>query len=84
MIIDILRPCAEGDLFTAGMVALDGARLRAQASHGRSRAPWQLEAEVERTLSDTERVEVEKQRWDGGWQALLVPNTVRGREQRHA
>lgn len=52
-------------MFTAGLVALDGARLRAQASHGRSRGPWQLEAEVEQTLSDTERVEAEEQQWEG-------------------
>ncbi|MXX81577.1 MAG: hypothetical protein F4Y69_11210 [Chloroflexi bacterium] len=65
MIIDILRLGDEGGL-VHGRVGGSGWCQAARSSEPRSQPrPLELEAEVEQTLSDTERVEAEEQQWDG-------------------
>ncbi len=84
LFVDVLRLCAEAGLVSAGLVALDGAKLRANASRERNRSLAQLEAEVEQMLSEAERVDAEEQRRDGAQPAAALPVTLRGPQQRLA
>lgn len=81
--LDILRPCAEAGLVRAGLLALDGAKLRANASRERIRTLAQLEAEVERMLAEAEQTDAEEQR-RGGQRDDPLPRALRGRSQRLA
>ena len=74
--------CAEAGLVRAGLVALDGAKLRANASRERNRTLAQLEAEVERMLAKAERAETAEQR--AGRRDDSLPTALRGRAQRLA
>ncbi len=56
----VLRLCAEAGLLRVGVVALDGTKLRANASRERNRTDAELEAEVRRILAEAERVDAEE------------------------
>ncbi len=57
LFVEMLRLCAEAGLVRAGLLALDGTKLRANASRERNRTQAQLEAEVERMLAEAERTD---------------------------
>ena len=52
LFVEAPRLCAEAGLAPSGVVALDGTKLRANASRERNRTAAQLEAEVERMLAE--------------------------------
>ena len=64
------------------MVALDGTKLRANASRERNRTASQLAAEVERMLAEAEQADAEEQARGGTEQDEALPSALRGREQR--
>ena len=73
LFVEVLRLCAEAGLVRAGLVALDGAKLHANASRERNRTPAQLEAKVERMLAEAEEQQLGAQRDDP------LPTALRGR-----
>lgn len=83
LFVEVLRLCAEAGLVRAGLVALDGAKLRANASRERNRTLAQLEAEVERMLAEAERADAEEQQ-RGAQRDDSLPTALRGRVQRLA
>ncbi len=64
LFVEAPRLCAEAGLVRAGVVALDGTKLRANASRERNRTQAQLEAEVERMLAEAEQVDAGRERGD--------------------
>ncbi len=81
LFVEVLRLCAEAGLVRAGLLALDGTKLRANASRERNRMQAQLEAEVERMLAEAERTDsrVVRDYW-GHYQGYNV-QAVATREQ---
>ncbi len=71
-------------LVRAGLVVLDGAKLRANASRKRNRTQAQLEAEIERMLGEAERVDAEEQARGCAERGDALPPALLGREQRLA
>ena len=57
LFVEAPRLCAEAGLAPSGVVALDGTKLRANASRERNRTAAQLEAEVERMLAEAEQAD---------------------------
>ena len=57
LFVEAPRLCAEASLAPSGLVALDGTKLRANASRERNRTAAQLEAEVERMLTEAEQAD---------------------------
>ncbi len=84
LFVEVLRLCAEAGLVRAGLLALDGTKLRADASRERNRTAAQLEAEVERMLAEAERVDAEEQAGAGREQSDALPPALRNRSQRLA
>ena len=84
LFVEVLRLCAEAGLVRAGVVALVGTKLRADASRERNRTPAQLEAEVGRMLAEAERVDAEEQAGAGREQSDALPPELRSRTQRLA
>ena len=82
LFVEVLRLCAEAGLVRAGLVALDGTKLRADASRERNRTAAQLEAEVERMLAEAERADAEEQA--GAERSDALPPELRNRSQRLA
>jgi len=58
--VEVLGLCAEAGLVRVGVVALDGTKLRANASRERNRTDAELEAEVRRMLAEAESVDAEE------------------------
>ena len=84
LFVEVLRLCAEAGLVRAGLVALDGTKLRANASRERNRTAAQLEAEVGRMLAEAERADAEEQAGSGREQSDALPPELRSRTQRLA
>ena len=78
LFVEVLRLCAEAGLAPSGVVALDGTKLRANASRERNRTSAQLEAEVERMLAEAEQVDSGRERGDA------LPPELHSRSQRLA
>ena len=57
LFVEAPRLCAEASLAPSGLVALDGTKLRANASRERNRTAAQLEAEVGRMLTEAEQAD---------------------------
>ena len=57
LFVEAPRLCAEAGLAPSGLVALDGTKLRANASRERNRTAAQLEAEVGRMLAEAEQAD---------------------------
>ena len=68
----------------SGLVALDGTKLRANASRERNRTSAQLEAEVERMLAEAEQADAEEQADSGRERSDALPPELRSRSQRLA
>ena len=68
----------------AGVVALDGTKLRANASRERNRTAAQLAADVERMLAEAEQADAEDQADSGRQQSDALPPELRSRTQRLA
>ncbi len=82
LFVEALRLCAEAGLAPAGVVALDGTKLRANASRERNRTQAKLEADVERMLAEAEQADAEEQARGGTERDEALPSALRGREQR--
>ena len=63
-------------------MALDGSKLRANASRERNCTAAQLEAEVERMLAEAEQADAEEQADSGRHQRDALPPELRSRTQR--
>ena len=57
LFVEAPRLCAEAGLAPSGVVALDGTKLRANASRERNRTAAQLAADVERMLAEAEQAD---------------------------
>ncbi len=57
---DVLRLCAEAGLVNLGVIAVDGTKMKANASRGANRSRAQVEAEVARILAEAEAVDAEE------------------------
>lgn len=57
---ETLRLCARADLIRVGVVALDGTRMRANASDDKNYTAEQIEALVERTLAEHKATDAEE------------------------
>jgi transposase len=57
---DVLRLCAEAGLVGLGVIAVDGTKMKANASPGANRSRAQIEAEVARILAEAEAVDAEE------------------------
>ena len=84
LFVEVLRLCAEAGLAPFGLVALDGTKLRANASRERNRTAAQLEAEVERMLAEAAQADAEEQADSGREQRDALPPELRSRSQRLA
>ena len=82
LFVEVLRLCAEAGLVGAGLLALDGTKLRANTSRERNRTQAQLQAEVERMLAEAERADAEEQA--GAERSDALPPELRNRSQRLA
>ena len=78
----MLRLCAEAGLLLLDVVALDGTKLRANASRERNRTDAELEAEVRRILAEAERVDAEEHARFGDGRGDELPARFRDREER--
>ena len=78
----VLRLCAEAGLLLLGVVALDGAKLRANASRERNRTDAELAAEVRRILAEAERVNAEEHARFGDARGDELPAGFRDRGER--
>ena len=84
LFVEAPRLCAEAGLARAGVVALDGTKLRANASRERNRTQAQLEADVERMLAEAEQADAEEQADSGRERSDALPPELRSRSQRLA
>ena len=84
LFVEVLRLCAEAGLLRAGVVALDGTKLHANASRERNRDSAQIEAEVRRMLAEAERVDAEEEARFGSERGDELPPGLRRREERLA
>ncbi len=82
--VEAPRLCVEAGLVRAGLVALDGTKLRANASRERNRTQAQLEADVERMLAEAAQADAEEQADSGRQQSDALPPELRSRSQRLA
>ena len=79
------RGCAPRPVWRRpALVALDGTKLRANASRERNRTAAQLEAEVERMLAEAEQADAEEQTRSGRQRRDALPPELRSRSQRLA
>ena len=79
LFVEVLRLCAEAGLAPSGLVALDGTKLRANASRERNRTAAQLAAEVERMLAEAEQADAEEQADSGSGATRCRPRCAAGR-----
>ncbi len=84
LFVEAPRLCAEAGLAPSGVVALDGTKLRANASRERNRTQAKLEADVERMLAEAEQADAEEQADSGRERSDALPPELRSRSQRLA
>ena len=84
LFVEAPRLCAEAGLARVGVVALDGTKLRANASRERNRTQAKLEADVERMLAEAEQADAEEQARSGRQRRDALPPELRSRSQRLA
>jgi transposase len=65
LFIDVLRLCAEAGLVKAGVVALDGTKVKANASLSANRTQEHIEQEVEKMLAEAREKDEEEDRLFG-------------------
>lgn len=78
----ILALCERAGLIGAGPLALDGTKLRANASLGANRTPEQIRAEVEAWLEESERVDAGEDELYGSARGDELPAHLRDRASR--
>lgn len=82
---DILRICAEAGLVKAGVVALDGTKIKASASLSANRAQEHIEEEVRKMLAEAKQKDEEEDRMFGeGSRGDEIPEELRDRRSRLA
>jgi transposase len=84
LFVEVLRLCAEAGLLRVGVVALDGTKLRADASREQNRASAEIDAEVRRILAEAERVDAEENARFSEERGDELPPDLRRREERLA
>jgi len=84
LFVEVLRLCAEAGLLRVGVVALDGTKLRANASREQNRARAEIDAQVRRILAEAERVDAEEDARFGTERGDELPAGLRQREGRLA
>ena len=84
LFVEVLRLCAEAGLLRVGVVALDGTKLRANASREQNRASAEIDAEVRRILAEAERVDAEEDARFGTERGDELPPGLRRRDERLA
>jgi transposase len=84
LFVEVLRLCAEAGLLRVGVVALDGTKLRANASREQNRASAEIDAEVRRILAEAERVDAEENARFGQERDDELPPDLRRRAERLA
>ena len=82
---DILRLCAEAGLVKAGVVALDGTKIKANASLSANRTQEHIEEEVRKMLAEAKQKDEEEDRLFGkGSRGDEIPEELRDRRSRLA
>ena len=82
---DILRLCAEAGLVKAGVVALDGTKIKANASLSANRTQEHIEEEVRKMLAEAKQRDEEEDRLFGkGSRGDEMPEELRDRKSRLA
>lgn len=82
---DILRLCAEAGLVEAGVVALDGTKIKANASLSANRTQEHIEEEVRKMLAEAKQKDEEEDRLFGkGSRGDEIPEELRDRRSRLA
>jgi transposase len=83
LFIDVLELCREAGLVKLGRVALDGRRVRANASLSRNRTREQIAREVREILAEAERVDQDEDaRYGEEGRGDELPEELRRREDR--
>ena len=77
--VQVLALCAEAGLVKVGVIAIDGTKIRANASRDRNRSYVSI---VEELLAEAERVDREEDERHGGDRGDEPPAGLRSREQR--
>lgn len=82
---DVLRLCAEAGLVKAGVVALDGTKIKANASLAANRTQEHIEEEVRKMLAEAREKDEEEDRLFGkGSRGDELPEELRDRKSRLA
>lgn len=82
---EVLRLCAEAGLVKAGVVALDGTKMKANASLSANRTQEHIEKEVSKMLAEARQKDEEEDRLFGkGSRGDEVPEELRDRRSRLA
>lgn len=80
---DILRLCAEAGLVKAGVVALDGTKIKANASLSANRTQEHIEEEVRKMLAEAKQKDEEEDRMFGeGSRGDEIPEELHDRRNR--
>jgi transposase len=77
--VEVLALCAEAGLVKVGVIAIDGTKIRANASRDRNRSYVSI---VEELLGEAERVDREEDDQHGQARGDELPAVLRSREQR--
>jgi len=82
---EVLRLCAEAGLVKAGVVALDGTKIKASASLGANRTQEHIEEEVRKMLAEAGEADEEEDRLFGkGSRGDEIPEELKDRRSRLA
>lgn len=84
LFVEILRLCVEAGLVKVGVVALDGTKVKANASLAANRTHVGLETEVKKILSEAEAKDTEEDRLYGDKRGDELPQGLRDRKSRLA
>lgn len=80
----VLALCAEAGLVSVGLIALDGTKLKANASQRGNRSHAQISSEVEAILAEAARADVEEDELFGERRGDELPAELRARSSRLA
>lgn len=85
LFVQVLRLCAEAGLVKVGVVALDGTKVKANASLSANRTYEAIREEVERMLSEAKARDAEEDRlFGGGYRGDELPEELRDPRSRLA
>ncbi len=79
---EVLRLCAGAGLGKVGVVAIDGTKIKANASQSRNRAPDDIEEIVEQMLAEADAIDAEEDRLYGERRGDELPEHLADPERR--